>query len=374
MSFEGRFRGLRCRNGIAAAISQKSSFSRGYSNSIREIGSTASLVDCYSNFSDPRGNEMSNSKDVPPRMGGTEWILLFTLSILWGGSFFFFKILVDVLPPFTVVLGRVGLAAIALNLFLLARGDSMPSSTRLWRQFFAMGTLNNVIPFTLIVFGETRIASGLASILNATTPLFTVIAAHFLTTSERLTWAKIAGMVFGFLGVAVLIGPDALSGLRQSDLLGEGACLLAALTYGFAGIYGRRFKGVPPLEVATGQITASTIILLPIAAFVDRPWLLPAPDPHVWAAFAGIALLSTALAYILYFRILATAGATNLLLVTFLLPISALLLGALVLGETVDARAIFGMILIGAGLAAIDGRSWKALRSRTPPVVEDFSI
>jgi drug/metabolite transporter (DMT)-like permease len=317
---------------------------------------------------------MLTDKETQPAMGATEWLLLLLLSVLWGGSFFFFKILVDVLPPFTVVLGRVGLAAIALNLFLLAKGEPMPSSPRLWRQFFAMGTLNNVVPFTLIVFGETRIASGLASILNATTPLFTIIAAHVLTRSERLTGAKITGVLFGFLGVAVLIGPDALSGLGQGDLLGEGACLLAALTYGFAGIYGRRFKGVPALQVATGQITASTIILLPIAALVDRPWTLPAPDLHVWAAFIAIALLSTALAYMLYFRILAAAGATNLLLVTFLLPISALLLGALALGEAVSGRAIFGMILIAAGLAAIDGRLWKALRPKKPAVVEDLSI
>lgn len=208
-------------------------------------------------------------------MGAKEWCLLLLLSMLWGGSFFFFKVLVEALPPFTVVLGRVGLAAIALNLFLLAKGDRMPSTSQLWRQFFAMGTLNNVVPFTLIVFGESRIASGLASILNATTPLFTVIAAHFLTTSERLTWGKAVGALFGLVGVAVLIGPDALSGLGRGDLIGEGACLLAALTYAFAGIYGRRFKGVPPLKVATGQITASTIILLPIAVVVDRPWTLP---------------------------------------------------------------------------------------------------
>ena len=148
--------------------------------------------------------------------------------------------------------------------------------------------------------------------------------------------------------------------------------MLAALTYGFAAIYGRRFKGVPPLKVATGQITASTIILLPIAVVVDRPWTLPAPDLHVWAALAGIALLSTALAYMLYFRILATVGATNLLLVTFLLPISALLLGVLGLGETITARALVGMLLIGAGLAAIDGRIWKALRPKKLAVIENF--
>ncbi len=263
---------------------------------------------------------MPDTNTPPPQIGGTEWALLVVLSVLWGGSFFFYKILVTALPPFTIVLGRVGLAAVVLNLFLLAKNDPMPASGRLWRQFFVMGTLNNVIPFSLIVFGETKIASGLASILNATTPLFTVAAAHLLTNSERLTPAKVVGVAFGFLGVAVLIGPDALSGLGAGNLLGEGACLLAALIYAFAGIYGRRFKGVSAMKVATGQVTASTIILLPIAVVVDWPWMLPNPSLRVWSALVGIALLSTALAYMLYFRILATAGATNLLLVTFLLP------------------------------------------------------
>jgi drug/metabolite transporter (DMT)-like permease len=164
-----------------------------------------------------------------------------------------------------------------------------------------------------------------------------------------------------------------VSGLGRSDLIGEVSCLLAALTYGFAGIYGRRFKGVPALKVATGQITASTIVLLPVAAIVDKPWTLPPPDLHVWAALAGIALLSTALAYLLYFRILATAGATNLLLVTFLLPISALLLGVLGLGEPISARALFGMALIGVGLAAIDGRLWRAVRPKQPATIETLS-
>jgi drug/metabolite transporter (DMT)-like permease len=307
-------------------------------------------------------------------MGAVEWLLLLLLSVLWGASFFLFKVLVEALPPFTVVLGRVGLAAIVLNLLLLMRRDPIPLAGRLWRQFFVMGMLNNVIPFTLIVFGETRIASGLASVLNATTPLFTIVAAHFLTKSERLTLAKVVGVLFGIIGVTVLIGPDALSGLGRENILGEGACLMAALIYGLAGIYGRRFKGIPPLKVATGQITASTIILLPIAAIADRPWRLPPPGLDVWAAFLGIALLCTALAYMLYFRILAKAGATNLLLVTFLLPISALLLGVLALGETIAARAVIGMFLIGAGLAAIDGRLLKALRPKKPAAAEDVSI
>jgi drug/metabolite transporter (DMT)-like permease len=294
-----------------------------------------------------------------PTMGVKEWTMLVALSALWGGSFFFFKVLVAELPPLTVVLGRVGFAALALNLFLIVRRDSIPFDRRLWGAFLIMGLLNNVIPFTLIVIGETRISSGLAAILNATTPIFTILAAHVLTVNEKLNWAKGIGVGLGFGGVAILIGPDIFAGLGWSDLLGEGACLVAALTYGFAGIYGRRFKGVPPLKVATGQITASTLVLLPLAALADKPWALPAPSLHVWLAFAGIALLSTALAYILYFRILATAGATNLLLVTFLLPVSAMALGVFVLGEKTTPRSLAGMALIGLGLAAIDGRLWR---------------
>lgn len=291
-----------------------------------------------------------------PKMGATEWLLLLLLSALWGGSFFFFKILVAELPPFTVVLGRVGFAALLLNLYLLARRDPLPAKPPLWARFLAMGLLNNVIPFTLIVYGETRISSGLASILNAMTPVFGVIVAHFLTETEKLTWARGAGVLLGLAGVAVLIGPDALAGPGRQDLIGEASCLLAALSYAFAGIYGRRFRGIQPLKVAAGQITGSTLLLLPVAALVDRPWTLPAPSTQVWLAFAGIAVFCTALAYLLYFRILAAAGATNLLLVTFLLPVSALLLGWLALGEQVALPAYGGMALIGIGLACIDGR------------------
>lgn len=291
-----------------------------------------------------------------PKMGATEWLLLLLLSALWGGSFFFFKILVAELPPFTVVLGRVGFAALLLNLYLLARRDPLPAGLQLWSRFLAMGLLNNVIPFTLIVYGETRISSGLASILNAMTPVFGVIVAHFLTETEKLTWARGAGVLLGLAGVAVLIGPDALAGLGRQDLVGEVCCLLAALSYAFAGIYGRRFRGIRPLKVATGQITGSTLLLLPVAALIEQPWNLPAASAQVWLAFVGIAVFCTALAYLLYFRILATAGATNLLLVTFLLPVSALLLGWLALGEQVGLQAYGGMALIGIGLACIDGR------------------
>ncbi len=299
---------------------------------------------------------MPNTSTPAPAMGAREWVMLLALAVLWGGSFFFFKVLVAQLPPFTVVLGRVGIAAIILNAWLALRRDVMPVSARLWGAFIVMGLLNNVVPFSLIVFGETRISSGLASILNATTPMFTVLVAHVLTANEKLSMRKAAGVMIGFAGVVVLIGPSILASLGTAGMVGEAACLGAALTYAFAGIYGRRFRDIPPIKVATGQITASTLVLLPVVALTDRPWALPTPGAAAWAAFVGIALFCTVFAYILYFRILATAGATNLLLVTFLIPVSAILLGCLALGETFQPRECLGTALIGGGLACIDGR------------------
>jgi drug/metabolite transporter (DMT)-like permease len=225
-----------------------------------------------------------------------------------------------------------------------------------------MGGLNNLIPFSLIFWGQTRIASGLASILNSTTPLFAVVLAHLLTRDEKLTANRAAGVLFGIVGVVVMIGPDALGGLG-SNVLAQIAVLGAALSYAFAGIYGRRFRDLPPLVTASGQVTATTILMLPVLLVVDQPWTLPVPGARTWAALAGLALLSTALGYVLYFRILAVAGATNLLLVTFLIPVSALILGVSVLGERFDGRHFGGMALIALGLAAIDGRLIRLARS-----------
>ena len=290
-------------------------------------------------------------------MSPLDWLLLLALSILWGGSFFFVGVAVKALPPFTIVLLRVATAAIALHVVLRVGRTPMPWDGRTWRAFFGMGLLNNAIPFSLIVWGQTHIASGLASILNATTPLFTVLIAHMLTADERLTRGRIAGVLVGLAGVVVLIGPQALAGLGN-DVTAQLAVLAAAISYGFAAIFGRRFKrmGVPPLATAAGQVTASSMLLLPIAMLVDRPWTLQAPGLPVWGAVLGLALLSTALAYVLFFRILASAGAVNLMLVTFLIPVSALVLGSAFLGEAPAPADFVGMALIGLGLAAIDGR------------------
>lgn len=313
---------------------------------------------------------------MPPAVNRTmsapEWAMLLSLSVLWGGSFFFTRVALSALPPFTLVLLRVGLAAVILTIVVPLLGLKMPRQPRAWAAFFGMGLLNNAVPFCLIVWGQTHIASGLAAILNATTPLFTVVAAHVLTTDERMTGHRLVGVLLGFVGVAVMVGPAVLEGLG-ADLLAQVAVLGAALSYAFAGIFGRRFRrmGVPPLATATGQVTASALMLLPITLVADRPWTLPLPGASVWGAVFGSAVLSTALAYALYFRILATAGATNLLLVTFLIPVSAFLLGALVLGERLAPQHFLGMALIGCGLAAIDARLWafNQRRQRIPPEI-----
>jgi len=293
-------------------------------------------------------------------MSATDWALLIVLSILWGGSFFFGKITVSEIPPLTVTFGRVAIAAAILVLIARAKGTALPSTPTAWRPFAVMGFFNNVVPFSLILWGQTHIPSGLAAILNATTPLFTVLVAHLATRDEKLTPARLAGVLFGLGGVVVMIGPDMLRELGTS-IAAQAACLLAAVSYSIAGIYGRRFRREPPLRVAAAQLTASTVLLGPIAAIVDRPWTLPMPSPTAWGALIGLASLSTALGYLIYFRILGRAGATNVLLVTFLIPVSAILLGTLILGEQLAARHIMGMAAIAIGLAAIDGRLWRYL-------------
>ncbi len=300
---------------------------------------------------------MTESVAVNRTMSGREWTMLLALSVMWGIAFFFAGVALQGLPPFTFVTLRVGLAALILAVLVRLLGRTAHHDGRVWRAFVVMGLLNNVVPFCLIVWGQTHIASALAAILNATTPLATVMVAHWLTADEKLTAARLAGVLAGLAGVAVMIGPDALDGLG-ANVAAQLAVVGAAVSYAFAGVYGRRFKrlGVTPIATAAGQVTASTLILLPIALVVDQPWRLPVPGWPVWGAVIGVATVSTAFGYWLYFRILATAGATNLLLVTFLMPVTAVLLGTALLGEQLAPRHGLGMALIGLGLAAIDGR------------------
>ncbi|WP_377397051.1 DMT family transporter [Rhizobium helianthi] len=298
-------------------------------------------------------------------MNAVEWLMLVSLSLLWGGSFLFNGVLVQAWQPLTIVTARVALAALCLWIVIGVTGQRAPRSLSIWLSFLAMGLINNVVPFSLIVWGQTQIASGLAAILNATTPFFGVVIAHFLTVDEKLTVNRLIGVIIGIAGVTWMIGPS-LIGHGGNQLIGELAVLAAALCYAFAGLYGRRFKrmGLSPIMPAVGQITTSALLLLPVAIFVDRPWTLPAPDVKTMAALIGLAVFSTALAYILFFRILSSAGATNLMLVTILIPPSAIFLSAIFLGEALAPRHFAGMALILVGLAAIDGRLIRRLRPR----------
>ncbi|OAP38369.1 ABC transporter permease [Sinorhizobium glycinis] len=303
---------------------------------------------------------LSSARTATPHMTLRLWLLLMLLGLIWGGSFFFARVAVAHVPPFTLVLLRLSLAAIALHIYLRGNHGLYPALAGRWREFLVMGLINNAIPHAFIFLGQTHIGAGLAAILNATTPVWTVLIANIATEDEKLTTAKISGCLLGLAGTVVLIGPSALDGLFGATddvpLWALVLPVLAAVSYGFSATYGKRFRALAPPVTAAGQLTASTIVMLPVAAFADMPWTLPMPPLPAVLAILGLALVSTAYAYILFFRIMAEAGATNTSLVTLLVPPSAILLGYLFLGETLNAMDIAGMTLIAAGLAVLDGR------------------
>jgi len=299
---------------------------------------------------------------MPP----TTWALLLLLGLIWGGSFFFGRIAVAEVPPFTLVLARVSLAALALHLVFGRSPGFYRSLAANWRTLLILGLLNNAIPFSLIFIGQTRLGAGLASILNATTPLWTVLISQALTSDEKISRTKLLGCAFGFAGTALLVGPAAV-GLGAVPVWALAAALGAAMTYGFAGVFGRRFAALPPRVTATGQLTASSLLMTPVALLVDQPWQLAPPSATVIAAVLALALVSTAFAYLIFFRILASAGATATSLVTLLVPPSAILLGAVFLGEDLSLLDFAGMGLIALGLLSLDNRI--AIRRTQPPAV-----
>ncbi|GAB5377692.1 MAG: DMT family transporter [Acuticoccus sp.] len=305
---------------------------------------------------------------MPPRaiaMDGVAWAMLVLLAVLWGGSFVLVEVILTALPVMTLVALRVLLAACTLWMVVLALGLRLPRQSGIYARFLVLGLFNNAVPFLLIVWGQTAITAGLAAILNVTTPLFAALIAGVFLADERLTRTRVGGIVLGLMGVTVMIGPAALLTLGQ-DVMHQLAVVGASLSYGISAVYARRFLrlDVPPLIVATGQLTASSLILVPTALLVDGVAFVGVPA-GVWVAVLANACLSTALAYILYFRIVARAGATNATLVTVLVPVVAILVGALVLGERLGAPQFAGMALIFAGLMVIDGRLLRRRRAAT---------
>lgn len=304
---------------------------------------------------------MANSSKAAIDMHRQDWLLLAFLSILWGGSFFFVGVAVRELPPMTIVLARVALAALMLLPFVRLLGGGLPTRPIDWLPFAGMGFFNNVIPFSLFATAMTYIPSGMASVLNATTPLFTVLVmAGF--GEERLIARRVVGVVIGLIGVVILRQPGPTTSHQAVGII---LCLGAALSYGCAGLWARRMlSGVPPITSAAGQLVCSSVMMAVVASVVDRPWNLAAPSLGTWLALVGLAALATALAYIVFFRILARSGATNVMLVTLLIPVTAILLGWLVLGERFGPREIAGALVIGSALIAIDGRMFSWLRRR----------
>ena len=310
------------------------------------------------------------SQELPmirAQMNRSDWLILLFLAVIWGGAFFFIGVAVRHVQPLTYVWLRLTIAAAGMWLFLKFRGQPLDLPKAAWGSIALLALLNNAIPFALFGWGQTHIASGLASILNATTPIWGVVVAHFLTSDERMSPRKVAGVMLGFGGVAAMIGPSLLANLG-TGAIAELACVAASLSYALAAVWARRFREqrISPLSVTTGQLTAGALIMLPVSMFVDRPWSHAFPPVTAWAAIAALALACTALGYVLYFRLIAHAGATNALLVTLLVPPVAILLGWLFLGEQLAAADFIGLGLIALGLAAIDGRLLSLARRRPP--------
>jgi drug/metabolite transporter (DMT)-like permease len=297
------------------------------------------------------------------QMSASQWLLLGFLSVLWGGSFFFVAVALGELPPLTLVAARVAIAAAILAALIAALGPRWPGRASEWSAFAVMALFNNVIPFTLIAHGQQQITSGLASVLNATTPLSSVLLAHVLTADEKLTPNRLAGVLLGIAGVTVLVGPEAIAG-RSASVLGMLCVLGATLSYALSGLWGRRFKDTPPAVAAACQLVCSSLFIVPLALVLDRPWHLQTPSAPVIVAVLGLAALSTSLAYVVFFRILAVSGATNVMLVTLLVPVNAILLGTALLGEEFTLRHCLGAVLIAAALITIDGRMLRQFSPR----------
>ena len=298
-------------------------------------------------------------------MNRADWGVLVTLAVIWGAAFLFIGVAVKHVQPLTYVWLRLTIAAAGMWVVLRWKGQGLGLPREAWRSILLLALLNNAVPFSLFGWGQTHIASGLASILNATTPIWGVVVAHFFTSDERMTPRKIAGVMLGVGGVALMIGPTLLSNLGSSALA-QLACVAAALSYALAAVWARRFRkqGLSPISVTTGQLTAGALIMLPLMLLVDQPWTHPMPPIEAWGSIIALALVCSAFGYVLYFRLIDSSGATNALLVTLLVPPVAILLGALFLGEVLAVQDFLGLGLIALGLAAIDGRALTLLSLR----------
>ena len=294
-------------------------------------------------------------------LSGRAWAEMLVLALIWGGSFLSIRIALDEISPLMSVAHRVAWAMLVLWGVVAMMRIPLPRNPRIWFAFLVMGLLNNVIPFVLMAWGQLHIESGLTSILNAFTAVVGVVMAALFFSDERLTPRKIIGVVLGFFGVAVAIG---LENFKNFDLrsLAQLAVIGGTVAYAVAGVWARKnLAGMPPQLAAAGMLTGATVIMLPLVYFVEG---LPTFDlqPRTLVAIGYYAVIATAAAYLLYYRVLAMAGSGNLMLVTLLVAPVAITLGAVVLGEKLSANALIGFVILALGLIILDGRAWKALR------------
>lgn len=290
-------------------------------------------------------------KTLSPRA----WAELGLLSLIWGGSFLSVHVALAEIGPLTAVAHRVGWASLILWGYVLVRRMALPRDLHVWAAFLGMGLLNNVIPFSLMAWGQLHIETGLTSILNAATAIFGVLAAAIFLADEQLSLRRLTGVCLGFLGVATAIGLSALADFNLRSL-GQLAVLGGTISYALAGVWARkRLSGLTPQVAAMGMLTGSSLIMIPAAWWVEGPLTLSL-STQTWAAIAYYAIIATALAYLLYYRVLAMAGSGNLMLVTLTVAPVAIILGALVLGEALPLRAYAGFVILALGLLVISGK------------------
>jgi drug/metabolite transporter (DMT)-like permease len=292
-----------------------------------------------------------------PKLDATGWGLIAILSVLWGGAFFLIEVGLRSYPPITLVFLRVALAVPPMWIAMRFMGEKLPSDPRTWGLLAVVGAFNCALPFTLFFWGQQYLDSGYASILNATTPLWGVATAHFMTMDEKATPSRVIGVLVGMAGIIIMIGPDAMKGM-SNNLLAQLACLISTIFYSLAAIFARRLSqsALTPMAVATGQTMAAALMMLPIMLIIDQPWTMAMPRLDATLAAFAIALVSTALAYFLYFKLIDRSGASNAQLVAFLMPILAVILGIAFLRESLNGGQIAGAGFIAFGLLIIDGR------------------
>jgi drug/metabolite transporter (DMT)-like permease len=297
----------------------------------------------------PAHNQMARNQMSP-----LDWAMLGLCAIAWGSAYTFNKIAISELPPLTITAARLPIAALFLFSLCLATRTILPPFGRAWAPFFVFTLLSNVTPFLFVLRGQRDTASGLAAVIGATTPLFVMLLAHVWTADEKLAPRKVVGVATGLAGVGIVMGPAAWT--WTGDATAKFALIFASVLYAIGAIYSKRLVAYPPLTLATLQMTCGSLITVPLALLWDKPWSMATPSRAAVGAIAGTAIIGSSLAAITYFHVLRRAGATNAMLVTLLVPVTPILLGSILFGESLLPREIIGALIIALALLIIDGR------------------